>query len=220
MLALSLTLALVSPVSIEEVPFKFIAGRPVLSEVEPGKLQGDNLHVFAIFERVHEVERVEFPKGFERRRFRVSVEAPDGKTETARNLLKQAMHLKLGLRATVKEVELLRPALIKIGDLDPSMIRSAKGDESKGFYGLDKVVVRDRDLKSFARSLGERRFPDNKERGIDETGLTGKYDIDLMWDKTRPESIDKVLAQTGLALTLQPFKTKVAVVEQVQPLGG
>ena len=220
MLALSLTLALVSPVSIEEVPYKFIAGTPQLSVTEPGKLEGANLHIFEIFKKIHEVDRVEYPKGFERRRFKVKVDASDGKTETARKLIAQAMLLKLGLQATVKENEFVRPVLIKIGEFDSSMIRATGGDKPGGSYLIGRVKARNTTLKSLARSLGENRFPSIREKGVDETGLDGKYDIDLMWDKTRPESIDDVLAQTGLALTLRPFKQKVAVVEQVQPLGG
>lgn len=128
-------------------------------------------------------------------RYRLSVKAADDQADTARAMLREQLQHLFDFRAEWTEVEKPTPVLRRIAgrelhDLAPSHQAKSSGVARAGAVTMQKVAI-DR-IVSMLGSFGLGTAM------LDETGLTGDYDIDLQWTPGDEQSFTAALAACGL----------------------
>jgi uncharacterized protein (TIGR03435 family) len=159
--------------------------------------------------------RVEGPAWIATERYDVALAAPD---------LTEARRLAL-LRRTLEDTFQLK-ARKESRETDAYVLRRSPAMESKlrpAASGASSRWGKAGDITAVAMPLASNAGVAGQALGktvVDETGLTGRFDFELKWDATNPQSImEAVRTQLGLELNLSRRPLDYLVVESaVQPL--
>lgn len=143
--------------------------------------------------------------------YRVSVKAADGKDDTARAMLRAMLHGSFEFKAEWKEVEKKLPVLrYDASKAGSGLKKSTTEGKADGFARGGSIKMERVTLAAIAETIGA--FALGKSM-IDETGLTGVYDVDLTWTPGDKASFEAALAKAGLSYSMEIRKTKELVVE-------
>jgi len=130
--------------------------------------------------------------------------ARNGTAASLENTVTQAFAL--AFNADIKkEKKKMSVYLLKLDGKKNMLKRSAPGDHQYR-TGFSDIVMHGTDFSAFPAFVEDRvGVP-----VVDETGLKGAYDMDLKWDKTKPESIHSAL-KTQLGFKLVKAEREISV---------
>jgi uncharacterized protein (TIGR03435 family) len=157
-----------------------------------------------------------------------SAKLPETKYDFIANLpqnsheaLQQELKKKFGLNASIqsRETDVLR---LTVKNAAADGLRPSTSQNGSASSGSGKFSCADQPLSSLIPTLEDRL----KVPVVDETGLTGRFDIDLSWDETdsqreSSESLKQaLLEELGLELTPVKQPMDMLVVQQSRQNGG
>lgn len=138
---------------------------------------------------------------------RISIKAPDGKYETALAMLRQLIKDSFGLSAQWEEVE--RKVWVLRRTSEPMGLAAAKPGTPGGEARAGAIHGKGQKSEYLATMAGLFGYG---KKAIDETGLTGIYDIDLEWIPGDAESFNAGLAKLGFEMIEAPRKVRELVI--------
>jgi uncharacterized protein (TIGR03435 family) len=183
---------------------------------DSGRIIGDGVGMLALIQLAYGAEfsntECSMPNP-NRGPYRVSIKAPDGKTETAQQMLQDLLRRTFGFKAEWREAE--RPmAIVKY---DPSKasagFKKSTAEKSEGFarHGLIKMTrIQASRLVDLIASYGLGKL------AVNETGLSGLYDLDITWTPDDKDSFRKAIAEAGFTIVEEKRVTKVLFVEPLK----
>ena len=140
---------------------------------------------------------------------RVSIKAPDGKYETALAMLRMALEGTFGITAHWETVERTVPVLRRN---DAPLALAVSKSEASGCESRMGSIKATRETPEYiAQMVGLFSWG---QKAVDETGLTGLYDMDLEWTPSDRASFDASLAKLGFTLIKAPRKIRELVVDR------
>ena len=200
------------------------AAPPGISGYAPGKVTkgeggrieyfGVNLRTLLVYAKKMRGDRIEAPKWFDQSLYDVSTIVPSGRDDLRNSLLEENLMAAFSLQV---QSELRPTSIYVITTSDRAKLRSSNGKESAGFLthpgqftGVGTSILRLTFLVS--QNVGGAEV-------IDETGLTGHYDFDLVWQSGNVESLQSALRdQLGLTIRKEVRDREYYVVkEATQP---
>lgn len=157
--------------------------------------------------------RAVIPEGLARDRYDMLVSVPQAQSDSLRRALQQALETTFGLRVRreTRETDVFvlaasqgrAPALQENTSSSGSYARSVKG----------KIETYRVPIGDLARTLEYTL----QRPVVDETELTGNYDVMLTWDPEKPESLFEALRKLGLELREARRPIELLVVELPEP---
>jgi len=127
-------------------------------------------------------------------RYRLSVKALDGKNETVRSMLADAIRPLLSIEPTWEMVE--RDVRVISRTSGPLKLTPTAGPSDKGFAHGGEIIWPNCTVDKICSLLQDFVFG---KPVINETGDTGRYDIHLKWIPGDKQSVNKMLADIGLS---------------------
>ncbi len=158
--------------------------------------------------------RVEAPEWCSTARYDFSVVTPQHESDLRWLLVKQALAatFRLKLHEDMKETPVY--VLKKMDGQQPKLRLSALQGKS-GHWNREKGEFESMGAPVRSLTIIAQRVLGKEV--LDETGLTGRYDVDLKWDPSEPASlVAAVRNQLGLELVLEPRKLEHLVVDSIQ----
>lgn len=157
--------------------------------------------------------RITIPAELQGQRFDVTAGLSEGKTENLRAVMVNALENALGIRVKriTREMEAYVFTAPKglaglTGSLRPS---KAKTFHASGDKGVNAAVAADLSFLEIAIEMAL------KTPAVDETGLQGKFDWDLLYDGDNPKSmIEAIRKEFGLEITLAKRHIEFFIVEK------
>lgn len=141
---------------------------------------------------------------------RISIKAPDGKYETALAMLRELIQRTFGLTAKWEEVE--RTVWVLRRTSRPMGLPTAKAETPGGEARSGAIHGKGQKSEYLATMAGLFGYG---KKAIDETGLTGIYDIDLEWIPGDAESFNAGLAKLGFEMIEAPRKVRELVISLI-----
>ncbi len=135
--------------------------------------------------------------------FRVSVKAPNGSNEAAQKMLRTLLESTFKYKAEWVE-ELADVAVLRKAD-GPLKVKTSTDPNGIGFSRHGKIKGPKTTMANLAKLVGGYGY---NVPAIDETGLTGFYDINLEWTADSVQGLQKALSDIGLSLSLEKRKIK------------
>lgn len=137
--------------------------------------------------------------------YRVSIKAPDNRPETAREMLREQLARLWPHRAEWVEVEEPTPVLRRIPGKELTGLRPTTAAVSSGWARHGAIHFVKMPIERIVAMLGSFGFGGEM---IDETGLTGEYDIDLEWTPGSASKFADALAACGLESVNEPRRVR------------
>lgn len=139
--------------------------------------------------------------------YRYSIKAPDGSDETARKMLLDLARSIVDFKVSKKQVEKEVYVLTKSGPLN---LPPSKGPNLNGMANGGGIRWPDCDMKTLAGLAKSFMFG---AIVVDETGDTGRYEIDWKWTPGSRSAATEVLEKAGLKVTKAKRMVEMTVVE-------
>jgi uncharacterized protein (TIGR03435 family) len=141
---------------------------------------------------------------------RVSIKAPDGKDETARAMLRDLIHRYFSFRAEWIEVEKEMPVLRFDATKGNGKFKRSTASKSDGMARHGIINYTKVNCGEIIKLLGTFGFG---ETVVDETGLSGDYDLQMEWNVADKSAFLKALTDLGFSYTKEKRKTKILSVD-------
>lgn len=176
-----------------------------------GRISADGAHLLNLIQVAWDVPNTRLisslpPRSPKDQRYKASVVAPGGDDELARRMLQGALRAKFGIEARWEQREVEVRVLRQLAD-GPGW-RESKAPESKrtsSAFGGGLTMIGQ--PIEYLRSWFENTL---QQPVIDETGLSGRYDVEMTWVDS--QTFHEEVARLGLALDSDRRLVKVLVV--------
>ena len=177
---------------------------------DSGRITGDgvvfgNMIQDAYGARFYEVINTHPEYNNQEKKYRFSVKAPDGKPETAREMLREELKRLFSFSAEWVEVTERVPVLKKIDAASPKGLKPSKDEKPSGFGRHGMLKFGKMAWITIVEMLGGYGYG----KGIvDETGNSGFFDLDIQWTPGDKDSFEAALKQCGLQCTMEDRKVR------------
>jgi uncharacterized protein (TIGR03435 family) len=175
-----------------------------------GRISGDgvvfgNLIQLAYGAEYHEIRSTHPEYNNTEKKYRISVKAADDKPETARAMLREQLERMFDYKAEWVTVEEAVPVLRKIDGVNSTLLRKSSADKMGGMARSGSIKYVKIPFPKIAEIIGSLGY---RSSIVDETGLTGEYDLTLEWTPGDTASFEAALKKAGLQVTKESRKVR------------
>lgn len=137
---------------------------------------------------------------------RFSVKAPDGKDETAKAMLRELLHRNFAFRAEWIEVEKEMPVIRFDASKGNGKFKKSTAEKPDGMARHGSINYIKVKVSQIVKVLGTYGF---HQAVVDETGLSGDYDLNIRWNVADKDSFLKALTELGFSHTKEKRMTRI-----------